>query len=132
VAKEYGVRRATTLNVAGAYHSRLMDSAYQGLSRILQSVEIQPPQFAVFSNVTGEEVKTPEQIRRTLQDQVTGTVRWVDCMEGMLDRGCDLFIELGPGGVLAGLLRRIRRGVEVFSVSDVPSAVKCALRLNAI
>jgi [acyl-carrier-protein] S-malonyltransferase len=132
VAKEYGVRRATTLNFAGAYHSRLMDSAYQGLGQVLQTVEIQPPQFAVFSNVTGEEAKTPEEIRRTLQDQVTGTVRWVDCMEGMLDRGCDLFIELGPGGVLAGLLRRIRQGVEVFSVSDVPSAVKCARRLNSM
>ena len=94
VAKEYGVGRATMLNVAGAYHSRLMDSAYQKLGAILQSAEIQAPQFAVFSNVTGEEVKTPEEIRRTLQDQVTGTVRWADCMEGMLDRGCDLFVEL--------------------------------------
>src|SRR5207302_1596270 len=132
VAKEYGVRRATMLNVAGAYHSRLMDSAYQKLGEILQSVEIQPPQFAVFSNVTGEEVRTPEEIRRTLQDQVTGTVRWVDCMEGMLDRGCDLFIELGPGGILGSLLQRIRKGSEVFSVSDIASALKCADRLRAI
>lgn len=131
VAKEYGVRRATMLNVAGAYHSRLMDSAYQKLGAILQSVEIRPPQFAVFSNVTGDEVRTPEEIRRTLQDQVTGTVRWVDCMEGMLDRGCDLFIELGPGGVLASLLQRIRKDTEVFSVSGVASALKCADRLRA-
>jgi [acyl-carrier-protein] S-malonyltransferase len=109
-----------------------MDSAYQKLGQILQTIEIRPPQFAVFSNVTGEEVKTPEEIRRTLQDQVTSTVRWVDCMEGMLDRGCDLFVELGPGGVLSGLLRRIRQGVEVFSVSDVSSAAKCALRLNSL
>jgi [acyl-carrier-protein] S-malonyltransferase len=132
VAKEYGVRRATMLNVAGAYHSRLMDSAYQKLGEILQSVEIQPPRFAVFSNVTGEEVTTPEEIRQTLQDQVTGTVRWADCMEGMLDRGCDLFIELGPGGVLASLLQRIRKGTEVFPVSDVASALKCAERLRAM
>jgi [acyl-carrier-protein] S-malonyltransferase len=132
VAKEYGVRRAVMLNVAGAYHSRLMDSAYQKLGEILQSVQIKPPQFAVFSNVTGEEVRTPEEIRRTLQDQVTGTVRWADCMEGMLDRGCDLFIELGPGGVLASLLQRIRKGTEVFPVSDVASALKCAERLQAM
>ena len=132
VAREYGVRRATMLNVAGAYHSRLMDSAYQKLGPILQSAEIQAPQFAVFSNVTGEEVKTPVEIRRTLQDQVTGTVRWADCMEGMLDRGCDLFVELGPGGVLASLLQRIRKGTEVVSVSGVASAFKCADRLRVI
>src|SRR5207253_10905707 len=118
-------------NVAGAYHSSLMDSAYQKLGAILQSAEIQAPQFAVFSNVTGEEVKTPEEIRRTLQDQVTGTVRWADCMEGMLDRGCDLFVELGPGGVLASLLQRIRKGTAVFSVTDVASALTAAERLQA-
>src|SRR5437588_4555351 len=132
LAKEYGVRRATMLNVAGAYHSRLMESAYQKLGEILQLVEIRPPQFAVFSNVTGEEVRTSEEIRRTLQDQVTGTVRWADCMEGMLNRGCDLFIELGPGSVLAALVQRIRKGAEVFSVSDIASALKCADRLRAI
>lgn len=131
VAKEYGVRRATSLNVAGAYHSRLMESAYRKLGKVLETVEFQSPQFAVFSNVTGEEVKTSEEILRTLQDQVTGTVRWLDCMEGMLRRDCNFFIELGPGGVLAGLLRRIRKGVEVHSVSDVVSALKCVERLVA-
>jgi [acyl-carrier-protein] S-malonyltransferase len=53
----------------------------------------------------------------------------MDCMETLLDRGCDFFIELGPGGVLAGLLQRIRKGVEVVSVSDVESARACAARL---
>ncbi|MDQ2867846.1 MAG: ACP S-malonyltransferase [Verrucomicrobiota bacterium] len=129
LAKEHGIRRATMLNVAGAYHSRLMESAYQQLGAVLQTVAIASPRFAVFSNVTGAEVKTPAEIRQTLQDQVTGTVRWVDCMEGMLARGGDLFIELGPGGVLAGLLQRTRKGVEVLSVSDVASARVCAERL---
>lgn len=131
LARQFGVRRATPLNVAGAYHSRQMESAYRKLGEVLQTVEIQPPQFPVFSNVTGAAVKTPAEIRQTLQEQVTGTVRWVDCMKGMLGQGCDLFIEFGPGGVLAGLLRRIRPEVEVMSVSDVPSALKCAERLRA-
>lgn len=131
LAKEHGIRRATMLNVAGAYHSRLMETAYQQLGAVLQTVAIAPPQFAVFSNVTGAEVKTPKEIRQTLQDQVTGTVRWVDCMEGMLARGCDLFLELGPGGVLAGLLQRTRKGVEVISVSDVASARSAAERLKS-
>jgi len=76
--------------------------------------------------VTGEEVKTPIEIRRALQDQVTGTVRWLDCMERLAGLGCDFFIELGPGGVLAGLLRRTRKDVEVISVADVESVRKCA------
>ena len=129
VAREYGIRRATMLNVAGAYHSRLMESAYEKLGAVLQHVPMQPPRFPVISNVTGEGVKTPVEIRRTLQDQVTGTVRWLDCMERLAELGCDFFVELGPGGVLAGLLRRTLNGVEVMSVSDVESVQKCAEKL---
>ena len=125
VAKEYGIRRATLLNVAGAYHSRLMESAYQKLGHALGHVQVRTPHFAVVSNVTGEEVENPDDIRRTLQDQVTATVRWVDCMERLLARGCDFFIELGPGNVLAGLLQRIRKGVNVVSVND-PASVQIA------
>src|SRR4029450_7403845 len=109
LAKEHGIRRAMMLNVAGAYHSRLMESAYEKLSEALLEVEMQTPSFAVFSNVIGEAVSTLPEIRRTLQDQVTGTVRWLDCMQGMVDRGCDFFIELGPGSVLAGLLKRTKK-----------------------
>jgi [acyl-carrier-protein] S-malonyltransferase len=130
VAREYGIRRATLLNVAGAYHSRLMESAYEKLGAVLQHVRMQPPSFPVISNVTGEEVKTPIEIRRTLQDQVTGTVRWLDCMERLLQLGCNFFIELGPGGVLAGLLRRTRKDVELVSISDADSVRKCTELLS--
>jgi len=126
VAKEYGIRRATMLNVAGAYHSRLMDSAYEKLGAVLANLPMQTPQFPVISNVTGMEVTTPIEIRRTLQDQVTGTVRWLDCVERLVKLGCDFFIELGPGGVLTGLLRRIRKELDVISVSDAESVRKCA------
>src|SRR5438874_9428616 len=132
VAKEHGIRRATMLNVAGAYHSRLMQSAYEKLGAALLEVQMQIPQFPVISNVTGREVKTLPEIRQTLQDQVTGTVRWVDCMERLVNLGCDLFIELGPGGVLAGLLKRTRKDVDVVSVSDVESVRACAERLGKV
>ena len=130
VAKESGIRRATLLNVAGAYHSRLMESAYQKFGELLVDVEMQLPRFPVISNVTGAEVKTLPEIRRTLQDQVTSTVRWLDCMERLLELGCDFFIELGPGGVLAGLLRRTSTGVDVISVSDAESVRECAERIR--
>ena len=113
LAKEHGIRRATLLNVAGAYHSRLMESAYLQVGEALLGVVLQKPSFPVISNVSGAQVESADEIRHTLQAQVTGTVRWTDCMERMLEMGCDLFLELGPGGVLAGLLQRTRKGTEV-------------------
>ncbi len=132
LAKEHGIRRATLLNVAGAYHSRLMESAHRHVGESLRDVVLQRPGFSVISNVTGAQVESATEIRQTLQDQVTGTVRWTDCMERMLALGCDLFLELGPGGVLAGLLQRTRKGVEILSVSDVASLQKCIERLREL
>ena len=129
VAREYGIGRATMLNVAGAYHSRLMESAYLKLEKVLADVPMQSPHFPVMSNVTGEEVKTPEKVRETLRDQVTGTVRWTDCMQRLIDLGCDLFIELGPGNVLAGLLKRSNRGMVVISIGDADSVDKAVAAL---
>ena len=125
VAKEHGIGRAMMLNVAGAYHSRLMESAYVKLEKVLADVPMQAPRFPVISNVTGEEVRTPEEIRETLRDQVTGTVRWTDCMQRLVHLGCDFFIELGPGNVLAGLLKRTNRDISVMSVGDAESVRKC-------
>src|SRR5205807_4891796 len=130
LAKEHGIRRATLLNVAGAYHSRLMNSAFLKLGDALRDIALQAPRFPVISNVTGADVKTPEEIRKTLQDQVTSTVRWTDCMERLLDLGCDFFIELGPGGVLAGLLKRTRKDVDVVSMGEAESARTCASRIR--
>jgi [acyl-carrier-protein] S-malonyltransferase len=130
LAKEHGIRRATLLNVAGAYHSRLMNSAYEQLGKPLLEAELRLPRFPVVSNVTGAVVDNLPEIRAALQDQVTGTVRWSECMEDLLERGCDLFIELGPGEVLAGLLRRTRKDAEIISVSDAASVHACAERLR--
>ncbi|HMG05648.1 MAG TPA: acyltransferase domain-containing protein, partial [Chthoniobacterales bacterium] len=130
LAKEHGIRRATLLNVAGAYHSRLMNSAYDQLSEPLLEANLQLPRFAVLSNVTGEAAATLPEIRSVLREQVTSTVRWTDCMENLLGRGCDFFLELGPGEVLAGLLRRTRKDAEVMSVSDPTSVQACAERLR--
>ena len=132
VAREYGIRRATMLNVAGAYHSRLMESAYQKLGDALLDVEIQLPQFPVISNVTGEEADKLPEIRRTLQEQVTATVRWYDCMQRMLARGCEVFVELGPGKVLAGLLLRAQKDLTVMSIGDAESVHHCAMQMRGI
>jgi [acyl-carrier-protein] S-malonyltransferase len=72
------------------------------------------------------------EIRSTLQEQVTATVRWQDCIERMLARGCEFFIELGSGNVLAGLVQRIRKGTAVVSVGDAESARRCAEAMRAL
>jgi [acyl-carrier-protein] S-malonyltransferase len=119
LAKEHGIRMAKTLNVAGAYHSRLMNSAFLALGEVLQNTPLQHPKFPVICNVDASPVSEPEDIRQSLQDQVTGTVRWTETIEYLVDRaGCELFIELGPGGVLAGLLNRTRKGTPCISVTD--------------
>jgi [acyl-carrier-protein] S-malonyltransferase len=130
LAKDHGIRRAMLLNVAGAYHSRLMNSAYEQLEEPLLNANLQVPRFTVLSNVTGEPAGTLPEIRSALREQVTSTVRWADCMENLLARGCDLFIELGPGEVLAGLLRRTRKDVDVISVGDPASVHACAEKLR--
>lgn len=122
MAKEHGIRMAKTLNVAGAYHSRLMNSAFEQLGDELQAVKFQTPKFKVICNVDACPVSEPDTIRQSLQDQVTGTVCWTETQELLVDtEQCTLFFELGPGGVLAGLLNRTRKGTKCLSISDCAS-----------
>lgn len=122
LAKEHGIRRATMLNVAGAYHSRLMQSAYEKLGVVLKETAFNIPKVPVVCNVDARPVSEPDAIRTALQEQVTGTVRWTECIEHLIDHEkCELFIELGPGAVLAGLMGRIRKGTPVISITDIPS-----------
>ena len=120
IAKEKGVKRAVPLTVAGAFHSRLMQSAKQRLQEELAAATIQSPRLTVVANVTALPVHEPVEIRATLGDQVTNSVRWAQSIEYLVDRaGCNLLLELGPGSVLAGLVARIRRSVEVLSIEDL-------------
>jgi [acyl-carrier-protein] S-malonyltransferase len=132
LAKEHGIRMAKTLNVAGAYHSRLMNSAFLKLGQELQRTTIAPPQFPVVCNTDARPVREPEEIRSSLQDQVTDTVHWTETMEYLVDEEkCELFIELGPGGVLAGLLNRTRKGTPCVSISDCASLEAAVAAIRA-
>lgn len=133
LAKEYGARKAMELNVAGAFHSRLMESAFEKLSEVLADTPIVPPAVTVVCNVDAIPVHTPDEIRRTLADQVTGSVRWTESIEYLIDHaGCDLFIEIGPGGILSGLMNRIRKGTPVHGISNVASLEESVAALRAI
>ena len=120
LAKEYGARKAVELQVAGAFHSRLMESAYVKLQKVLAETSIKSPDVPVVCNVDAQAVSEPESIRRTLAEQVTGSVRWTESVNYLLDHlHCSQLVELGPGGVLAGLVGRIRKGTPVISISNV-------------
>ena len=132
IAKEYGARKAVELQVAGAFHSRLMESAYLKLKEALENTSLNVPNVPVVCNVDAVTVSDPDSIRRTLADQVTGSVRWTESVEYLLDHlHCNQFIELGPGGVLAGLVGRIRKGTPVISISDAPSLTEAVKALPA-
>ena len=131
LAKEAGVRRAAMLNVAGAYHSRLMRTAYLKLADVLEQTALNRPKFSVICNLDAQPVAEAERIRETLREQVTGTVRWYESIEYLIDKiGVEQFIELGPGGVLAGLVNRTRKGFPVVSISDSASLQSALVQLR--
>lgn len=120
-AKDFGIRRAIKLNVAGAYHSRLMQSAQDKLAKELAEVAIQPPGIPVICNFAAREVSDPEDIRTMLANQVTGSVRWTESMLALIAKGNRTFLELGPGKAIAGLVGKIDKDVRVHSVEDLAS-----------
>ena len=131
LAKERGLR-GKELPVAGAYHSRLMRSAQEKLAAELAGIGIHAPQFPVICNLEAQPVSRADDIRRTLENQVTGSVRWAQSMDYLLNAGHTHFLELGPGGQLAGMLGRIRKGTSVHSISDPASLEQALAALRAL
>lgn len=108
-ALEAGARRAIPLSVSGAFHSPLMTTARDGLQGALSTVEMLEPAFPVVANAAAEPITDPAKGRALLVEQLTSPVRWVESIGAMEAFEPDLWIELGPGAVLTGLLRRVER-----------------------
>jgi [acyl-carrier-protein] S-malonyltransferase len=120
-AKEFGIRRAIKLNVAGAYHSRLMRSAQEKLAAGLAALELGTPSMPVICNYAATAVSQAAEIRSMLEKQVTGSVRWTASIQALIAMGHRNFLELGPGKVIAGLVAKIDKDAVVHSVEDLPS-----------
>lgn len=120
-AKNFGIRRAIKLNVAGAYHSRLMVAAQEKLAAELVGTTILSPLIPVVANFTAAPVSSAEEIRATLTSQVTSSVRWIESIQYFVAQGHTLFIEIGPGKILAGLVAKIASDTTVLSLEDVSS-----------
>jgi [acyl-carrier-protein] S-malonyltransferase len=121
LAKAKGAKRAIPLQVAGAYHSPLMASAQPKLQAELAGIKISAPAVPVISNVTAQPHGTPGEIPARLVEQVCSSVLWEQSMRYLLSQGFTRFIELGPGTVLSGFMKRIDKTAQMLNVGDAAS-----------
>lgn len=124
LAEAGGAGKVVPLNVAGAFHSRLMQSARRKLEEVLAETPMNPPRFPVYMNVTGRSDSDPARLRALLEQQVTSSVLWERCLRGMIAHGVTHFIEVGCGRVLSGLLKRTDREAKFANVEDLASLEK--------
>jgi len=126
--KARGAKRVIPLKVSGAFHSPLMAPAKNHLQMALEKAPFEDPAFPVIANATAEAVKDTGRARRLLADQLTAPVRWVECMQHaarLAGDGTEVrFVEIGPGAVLAGLLKRIVPGANVVSLGTATEVAK--------
>ena len=118
LAKEAGAKRAIPLVVSGPFHSRLMEPAAEKFKQSLAQVTLNKPVIPVVSNVTSELIETAEAIPEELLAQLSSPVLWEQNVRKLIDLGVTTFVECGPGKVLAGLIKKIDRGVQVHCVYD--------------
>ena len=124
--KKRGAKRVIPLKVSGAFHSPLMGPARNHLQLALERAEFSDPAFPIIANATAEIVKDASRARRLLADQLTAPVRWVECMQNAARVGGEgaRFIEIGPGAVLAGLLKRIVPEANVVSLGTADEVTR--------
>lgn len=121
-AREHGAKRVMPLNVSGPFHSSLMEPAKAKLERVLASVPIADAAVPVVANVSARPVQQADEIKRSLVQQVSSPVLWEDSVQYMVEQGVNTFVEIGPGKVLAGLIKKIApRETAVHSVQDLSS-----------
>ncbi len=126
VGKAHGVRRAVPLPVSAPFHCALMQPAADAMADALSKVTINAPVVPVVANVVASAVSDPNEIRRLLVEQVTGTVRWRECVGYLAQNGVTDVFEIGSGNVLAGLAKRIEKSLEAASLGT-PADIDAAL-----
>ena len=121
LAKARGAKRVIRLDVSGAFHSCLMEPAAEGLAEVVPQFEFHHPTIPIIANTTAQPKCTAGEVRDGLLHQVCGCVRWQSSVEYMIDAGVDVFVEIGPGKVLTGLIRRINSDVELININNMDS-----------
>jgi [acyl-carrier-protein] S-malonyltransferase len=118
-----GARRAMPLEVSGAFHTSLMQPAVSEFTAALESTPVSVPRFPVVANDSAAPIEDPARIRAELAFQLTHPVRWVQCVEYMAAQGVETFVEIGPGKVLSGLIKRIAKNAATKNISGAASLV---------
>ena len=126
LAAEHGAKGAVRLNVAGAFHSRIMAPAAEGLAQILAGLAFRTPAVPVLANVDAQVYADGSAIPAKLIAQLTGAVRWQQTMESLESQGVERYYEIGPGRVLAGLMRRINRRADIVSINSLQAVEELA------
>ncbi|MNJ37939.1 Malonyl CoA-acyl carrier protein transacylase [compost metagenome] len=127
--KEIGARRAIPLEVSGPFHSSLMKSAAERLAGKLEQITIHDASIPVVANVTASAVQGRADICSLLVEQVYSPVLWEDSIAWLIAQGVDTFVEIGPGSVLTGLIKKINRGVTTYNVNSLESLEQTAAAL---
>jgi [acyl-carrier-protein] S-malonyltransferase len=123
MVKESGAHRAIPLQVSGAFHTPLMQPAVDGMAEVMASLKFNNPTIPIIGNTTAQPLTTAGAVKEELLNQLCNCVQWQRSIEYMVNDGVSNFIEIGPGRVLAGLIRRIDRNVNIINIGDV-EAVK--------
>ncbi|MGD6802987.1 ACP S-malonyltransferase [Rossellomorea aquimaris] len=121
MAKEEGAKRVLPLQVSGPFHSQLMKPAAEKFSGVLDEITIADAAVPVIANVDAKPMRQAHEIKERLIQQLYSPVLWEDTVSSLLEQGVDTFIEIGPGKVLSGLIKKVNRRVNTFSISDEES-----------
>ncbi len=121
LAKSRGAHRAIPLQVSGAFHTPLMQPAVDGMAKIIAKLEFRDPTTPIIGNTTAQPLTTAQAVKEELLNQLCNCVQWQRSVEYMTGDGVSAFIEIGPGRVLAGLIKRIDRGVKILNIGDAES-----------
>jgi [acyl-carrier-protein] S-malonyltransferase len=114
LAREKGAKRIVELPVSGAFHSPLMSEVAESFRKVLDSIKVNHPDIPIYANVTADTVAEPDEIKDLLYQQLTHSVRWVETVENIVQKGIGRFIEVGPGRVLSGLVKQIHPEAEMM------------------
>lgn len=132
LAKELGAKRVMMLAVGGAYHSPLMSSAKEGMVKVLSNIKINQSALPLVANVTSTPVKDPDEFKQLLIEQITSSVLWHQSMEYLYNQGIRDFVEIGPGKVLQGLLKRSFKEINLFGVDKLSDLEKFIEEYKAV
>lgn len=124
IAKELGAKRYIKLAVAGAFHSKLMQYASDELKKEIGSYDIKDLKIPVVANYTAKEIVKKEEVKDSLLQQIINPVRWIESIEYIKSKGIDTFLELGPGNVLSGLIKKIDKNLKIYNIEKVQDIEK--------